>query len=323
MKYQLLFDNFIGMVNEAVPQNTKISSVLADILQIEKEAVYRRLRMEVPFTFTEIAAVAQALGLSLDNIVGSIPKKSRPLKMTLVDFCNPSEMDYIMMENFILLLRQMNSQPNSEYGINCNSLPQPLYYKYDHLSRFQVFKWLYFTGTAGSAKPYSEVQVTERTRKLQLGHAEEVRMFTMSNYVWDKLCFYYMIEDIKHFSSVYLLKPEEVEFIRNDLKLLLAEMEQIACTGAFADTGKKVNFYISSVNFDCCYEYYESNNNKMSLIRTFGLNGTATLDDRSFQKMKMWVNSMKRVSTLISETGEKQRVMFFEKQRELLDNLSV
>ncbi|MCC8035936.1 MAG: hypothetical protein LIO77_08430 [Rikenellaceae bacterium] len=321
MKYQLLFENFIGMVSESVPQNTKISAVLADILQIEKEAVYRRLRMEVPFTFSEIATVAQSLGLSLDNIIGSIPKKSRPLKMTLVDFLNPSEVDYLMMENFIILLRQLASQPGSELGANCNMLPQAVYYKYEHLTKFLIFKWAYFTGNAGSVVPYSDISICDRVRKNQLAHMEEVRNFSVSNFIWDKNCFLYLVDDIKHFSSIYLLKPDEVENIKNDLLALIAEMEQIACNGCYGDTGKKVNFYVSNISFDTAYEYYENPNNKLGLIRTFLLNGTASMEERSFDKIKGWINSMKRVSTLISETGEKQRVVFFGKQRELITGI--
>lgn len=321
MRYQLLFENFIAMVQETIPQNTKLSAALADILQIEKEAVYRRLRMEVPFTFSEIATIAQSLGLSLDNIIGSIPKKSRPLKMTLVDFVDPTEIDYIMMENFVILLRQMRNLPNLEHGASCNVIPQVLFYKYDHLTRFYLFKCQYFSGTAVNVKPYSEVQIQDRVRKNQLAHAEEMRSFSQTNFIWDKLCIYYLIEDINHFKSVYLLTDEEVALIKNDLKLLLAEMERMACNGCYEDTGRWVNFYISSVNFEAYYEYFEAQSNKLSMIKTFTLNGTASQEDRTFDKIKTWINSLKRVSTLISETGEKQRVIFFEKQRELVDGL--
>lgn len=241
--------------------------------------------------------------------------------MTLVDFHDPSEIDYIMMENYIVLLRQMKSMPGSEYGVNCNTIPQQLYYRYDHLTRFYMFKWLYFSGTASNVKPYSEIEIKDRVRKSQLSHMEEIRQFTTTNFIWDKLCLNYLIEDIKHFSSVYLLSADEVNLIKSDLKSLLVEMEQIASGGAFTDTGKKVNFYISSINFDTCYEYLEAGSNKLSMIKTFSLNGTASQEDHTFNKIKTWINSLKRVSTLISETGEKQRVIFFEKQRELVDSL--
>ncbi len=42
-----------------------------DIISIGKEAVYRRLRGEVPFTFYEVSLLSQSLGISLDQIVGT------------------------------------------------------------------------------------------------------------------------------------------------------------------------------------------------------------------------------------------------------------
>ena len=42
-----------------------------DILYLGKEATYRRLRGEVPFTFAEVATISQHMGISLDKIVGA------------------------------------------------------------------------------------------------------------------------------------------------------------------------------------------------------------------------------------------------------------
>lgn len=319
MRYQLLFDNFVGMVKETIPKNTKLSAVLSDILQIEKEAVYRRLRMEVPFTFSEIATVAQSLGLSVDNIVGAIPTKSRPLKMTLIDYVDPAEIDYIMVENYVNLMRQVKNMPNSEAAYSCSSLPTSLYLKYDSINRFYFFKWMYLYSEAGCVRPYSEIQITDRMKKMQQQLYTDLRGFQTTHYIWDKFVFYYIIEDIKHFASIYLMTPEEVKALKADLSNLLAEMESMAAKGYHEDTGTKINFYVSNINFETDYTYYESANYRLSMLKAFSLNAVATQDDETFEKVKDWVQSLKRVSTLISESGEKQRVMFFGKQREILE----
>ena len=99
------------------------------MLCIEKEAVYRRLRGEVAFTFAEIVTIANAFGISLDNLVGTVTAKSRPFQLKLVDFVNPMETDYDMLDQYIDILGLAREDDRSEL-IDCtNILPQQLYMK--------------------------------------------------------------------------------------------------------------------------------------------------------------------------------------------------
>ncbi|MCC8096197.1 MAG: hypothetical protein LIP05_13080, partial [Tannerellaceae bacterium] len=72
MKTDILYDNFLQTLKEKIPQKAVLANTLAQILSIEKEAVYRRLRREVLFTFSEVAIISHYLGISIDFIVGSV-----------------------------------------------------------------------------------------------------------------------------------------------------------------------------------------------------------------------------------------------------------
>lgn len=37
--------------------------------------------------------------------------------------------------------------------------------------------------------------------------------------------------------------------------------------------------------------------------------------------MKEWIQSLRKFSTMISESGEMQRIQFFKKQREIVENM--
>ncbi|MCD7929978.1 MAG: hypothetical protein LUH15_00615 [Tannerellaceae bacterium] len=62
--------NFTSALQKKVPGRSQLTNMLAETLNIEKEAVYRRLRGEVAFTFTEVATLAQHLCISLDELIG-------------------------------------------------------------------------------------------------------------------------------------------------------------------------------------------------------------------------------------------------------------
>ena len=45
------------------------------------------------------------------------------------------------------------------------------------------------------------------------------------------------------------------------------------------------------------------------------------MDAGIFRSLKEWIQSLKKFSTLISESGEMQRIQFFKQQREIIDTL--
>lgn len=81
----------IEAIREKLPSNSNMANALMDILFIGREAIYRRLRGEVPFTLTEAAIISRKLGLSLDNMVGTSFKENAVFDMNVVHHKNPFE----------------------------------------------------------------------------------------------------------------------------------------------------------------------------------------------------------------------------------------
>ena len=132
--------------------------------------------------------------------------------------------------------------------------------------------------------------------------------------------FHYLVNDIKYFASIHLITDEEVTNLQADLLQLLDDLEAIASKGKF-DTGKDVHIYISNINFEATYSYVETSNLQLSLIRIFSINSITSRDKDMCKSMKEWVQSLRKFSTMISESGEMQRIQFFKKQREIVENM--
>lgn len=67
--------------------------------------------------------------------------------------------------------------------------------------------------------------------------------------------------------------------------------------------------YISNIKFDATYSYVATNSH-ISMIRIYSINAITTQDDGMFRSLKEWVQSLKKFSTQISESGEMQRIRF-------------
>lgn len=51
------------------------------------------------------------------------------------------------------------------------------------------------------------------------------------------------------------------------------------------------------------------------------ISSVASLDEGTYDKLRKWLRALIRSSIMISVSGEKQRIAFFEAQRQLIMNL--
>jgi hypothetical protein len=304
----------IEAIKEKIPANSNLANVLIDILFIGREAVYRRLRGEVPFTLTEAAIISRKLGVSLDKIVGISFKDNAVFDMNVVHHDDPFETYYEIINKYIGLLKNMGDDVTSELATSSNMLPQTLYLKHDVLSKFRLFKWMYQNENI-KCKHFDELEIPAKLQDIQKEFVNAAEHIHTTSYIWDNRIFAHMVNDVE-----YLLTDEDKQKIKEDLLLLLNELESLARKGKF-DSGNKVNIYISNINFETTYSYIESSNLQLSMIRIYAINSITSQDVEMHKSLKEWIQSLKKFSTLISESGEMQRIQFFKEQREIIDTL--
>ena len=285
--------NLIEAMKEKLPLKGQLADMLMDTLYIGKEAVYRRLRGEVPFTLQESALISRKLGISLDKIIGLSFKSNAMFNINIVDYDDPFESYYNILEKYVSLINTMPDDPNSVMGTSANIIPQTLYLKHELLAKFRLFKWMYQNKYI-DCKSFEELDIPPKLVNIQ--------------------------NDIQYFASIHLISDETKEEIKKELFLLADELEELAINGKTAD-GNRVRIYVSNINFEATYSYVDTNNLQLSLIRIYSINSITTMDNEIFCTLKEWIQSLKKFSTLISESGEMQRIQFFKQQREIIDAL--
>ena len=132
-------NDVICLDNLFTGSKSNIANVLMDNLFIGREAVYRRLRGEVPFTLTEAAIISRKLGVSLDKMIGVSFKENAVFDMNVVHHSNPFETYYDIINKYTELLKSIEDDPISELATSSNTIPQTLYLKHDILSKFRLF----------------------------------------------------------------------------------------------------------------------------------------------------------------------------------------
>ena len=279
--------NLIEAAKEKFPAKGQLANILMDTLYMGKEAIYRRLRGEVPFTFQEAAIISKELGISLDRIAG-------------VSFSN-------------------NAMFDINVGTASNVIPQTLYLKHELLAKFRFFKWMYQNEHI-KCKHFEELEIPQKIINVQQDFAKLSHHIHSTDYIWDSMVFLHLINDIQYFSDIHLISDEMKQNLKEELLILTDELERLAIKGK-TDFGNDVHIYVSQINFEATYSYLETSTLQLSLIRVYSINSLTTQDVQMFQSLKEWIQSLKKFSTLISESGEMQRIQFFNQQREIIDAL--
>ena len=321
MKEDLLYDSFLEEIVHKIPHKIEVVNTLADMLCLAREAVYRRLRKEVPFTFHEVMAISRHLGISLDNLETKDSPRTQPFRLKLIEYINPAASDFALMEEMTSIMKTFKEGSDARAGEITNILPQPLYATFPSVFKFHLFKWKYQSNRSERALPYKDIVVVDRLQKIQEEYVSWARRLH-ADYVFDRMIFRYMVTNIEYFYYIGLVTREEVRSIMDDLLRILDAIDHLLRTGAFKDTGKRVNIYISGINIDTNYVYVSAPGYRLTIIKAFLLNGIASTDTATFEEVQCWMHSLQKQSVLITGSGEKERFGFLSEQHQVVESLS-
>ncbi len=316
-----LNSRLIQAMQEHLPQKSNLASVLMDVLSIGKEAAYRRLRGDVIFSFDDVAKISRRLGISVDKIISEskIPGGNKWAYIDVEVFYSSSK--YIeqysrRLEVLSETFNQMEGQPKATLRCATSLIPYFFTFSYKKLTLFQHYKRLYLTHIKPGFR-FSEMEDFSGMYDLEASIINRYRSISRILFILDRNICHSLVKDIIYFFQRNLISVDELLQLKQELLQLISFMEEITATGTF-NNNNEIDIYLLDVYLDSSYVHAESASFECSMHWTYFVD-TYNLYNSSICKMqKDWIESLKRYSTLITQTGEMQRVEFFNKQRELV-----
>lgn len=291
-------------------------NVLSEILPLNKEAIYRRLRGQVPFLYSEVVQIAQKLNISLDNL-----NHISPDSYTFYSGTPELYQDNKGYMDFFLAPEKHLSGLLSDGGtLNyiSTSIPLALVVNYEHLSRFRYFKWLHENrGLSPVKEKFSETDLDTVYAKIPdklLYLTREIK----SAYLISEMMFEHYIRYIKHFRKAGMLNDNDIALLKKDLQDLIDEFESITASGRFPN-GTNVEFYLTDLLLEASFGYYEHEQKEISIASVFGMNYIVSYNHNIYNLYKKAFMDKKDYTSQISITGLAYRKAFIEHQRELVD----
>ena len=319
-KVHYFYQGFLSAIQQKIPHKATLVNIITDLLAIDKDAIYRRLRGDVNFSFVEMAVIAKKLGISLDGIAGIESTQSKATHMNITKHVNPTEVDYQLFDEYINFLKFIKDDPQTRILESTNSIPHVIFYDYEYLTRLHIFSWNHYS-SYGSDLPFHQISIPERMRKLQKECCEYSRHIKSTVYVWDRMVFERLVENIRFLGSIQYITKDDIAELKKELLAIVNYLEKSTITGKHEDTGNELSIYISDMTIETNYNCIKSTNIFLSQFRVFILGYNISFNEEIYKEVSHWIQTTQRMATLISASGESIRTDYFYTQKKLINSL--
>lgn len=321
MRTNDLNESFLNALKEKFPKQPALISAVEDILKIERESAYRRVRGTVQFSIREMGVLAQHLNISLDNLLVDDDTNVIHINILRPRLESSLETRSKRVQTYLEKIKNIENSPNSEMGVAYSHVPMEFYSLYQNLFKFIYFRWgNYYVGPE-RYRDYAKWKLPEDICKY---HSNILCMYSNIKkfiYIWDKSIIWDLVKDLKYFASARMIEEEDVVKIKSDIHCMLNDLERLIAVGGPESNSEKIEFYISHAKIGITYSYLWSEEYIASYITTLVIQSTINENKATCENVRQWIKSMKRVSTLISGTGDKERFLFFKEQHQIIDNI--
>lgn len=305
---------FIKAIKDKIPAT--IIDSLDEALPISKEAIYRRLRGEVPFSYPEAVQLAQKLGISLDE-TNSFVTNSFSFKISS-DADLSADKAYSEVLTFGSdLFPNEKKESFSDFCFTSLGIPFCFTANYQQLSKFRYYKWLHENRRTEINKKFSEIDVSSYINDISTNFLSIIRQTDSTFIVSDAMCEMY-VKEVNHFVSLGLIDSAEVALIKEDLHSLINEFEETVAFGKYKDGGK-VSFFLSEANFGTAFGYIVDGEEAIAFNQIFAMNYTISSDPHIFQMYEAAFENIKDYGSMLSQSASAKRIAFFNEQRRIID----
>jgi hypothetical protein len=297
-----------------------LATELSDLLGVNADAAYRRMRGETALTFDEIQKICLHFNISFDSII-NYQGKLVPFQFSAMFGADFSILKYL--RNIETEVKSLGASEDARIVMTAMDLPYFRQFGFKHLSRFKLFFWQRsvlnlpdFRHKKFDADEYVEEyeKITENIYK----HYHLVE----SVEIWAPETLDSTIKQIQYFADSGLFANDDCGIkICNDMDALLNKLEREAERGQKSLSARDGSFSSPFKMYQS--DIYMSNNciqgylgGKVFTYVSFNsFNSLMSFTPNFSEECNRWIEQIRLKSVLLSEVSEKLRYQFFKSLR--------
>lgn len=306
---------------ESIPENIKPIEFLTELLNIGKESAYRRMRSEIPFTFEEITKLALELDFSVDEIIGKNKEERIFLDLQVNSTANHEESFLAMMHEYYKFSELIANAQEKEVYVALNRLSLSLLIGFDTLFKLYYYNWKHQSYNISINDPFSETVIPPEVNAMRHKYKLLKPSIYNMHYIIDRDIFQNITREIQYYYNRKLITDEEIVIIKDELNLVLKNMETIMQTGS-NEYGASASYYLSLLDIETNTNCATFDGNITSLYWMHPVNSICIVNQEICNMQKRWIEAIKKYSILVTLSNEILQAEFINKQVKYLNNLT-
>ena len=291
------------------------AGTIAEVLNISLDSAYRRIRCETPLVLDEVKALSERFGISLDAIL-QLKQEDILFRSIRID---PQTYNYeTYLSDILGQLQRVGATPAGQLYYVAKDLPLFHNFYFEPLIAFRYFFW------NKTLMKHPEFEGREFTLDCVPAHITEMSRAVASAYatvsgteVWNTECVNTALMQIGFYKdSGYFSSVSDARQVYQALEETISHIKKQAEKGTRflpgqANPGAAFNFFFNRVLLGDNIIYVSAEKQQTVYLNYHLLNYLVTRDEDFCKQCFDDIQNVIRRSTMISQTGEKHRNVFF------------
>ncbi len=316
-------------IKENLPVHLSLVDELCELLDLSADSVYRRIRGEKPITLSELRIICEKYRLSLDRLLqlqsDSVLFDAPGLTGTSVEF-----EDYL--KGMLRQFHYFNSFENRQMYYLCKESTIWNFFLFPEMAAFKTFFWSKTINNQEKLRnktfSYEEFHYNECFQLGQkiLDEFNKIPCVELWNQeslqsTINQLVFY---KEAGNFSTVKEFERVQASFIQLIDHLQLQTEKGVKFLPGATEVSYRapIQFYVNEIILGSNTMVINLDKNSLTMVTYSVFHYLFTRDARFHDKVMESFNTLLSRSTLISQTGERDRNRFFNALRDKVHNLS-
>ena len=312
---------FFDLIKKELPANLALVEVVADLLGVGTDATYRRIRGDKPLDFEEIVKLCKHFQISFDSLVGIKSAHQfdciyRPINLSI-----PNEYGNYMFD-LSKSVAKLRTYEDSNIITSASDIPLFHLVFYKELRFFKLYTW--FHSVYGYDGCLDEFMQEIETPDIVICHQKISKDYELipSSEIWTENTINATLGLISYYIDI-------CSFSSKDLPLLLCEqvLDILNKLQRWAENGNKgkittpFQLYVSEMELENTYILMKRASYSNCILKLFTINSFNVLDREFCAETEHWLTKMMQRSTLLCSNSEKERIKFFNSQRQKVMSL--
>ncbi|MDR2148499.1 MAG: hypothetical protein LBE91_18810 [Tannerella sp.] len=307
-------------ITNKITVHQQLADVVSEILEIGIDAAYRRIRGKTELTLSEAIRLCSRFNISLDSISGNE-------HYNLFFRYNP--IDMLNLNNYRIYIRQFTETVSSltksakgEIYYTADDVPLFHFLRHREMMFFKIFVW--YNAVSGTKTTFEQfVEEIEGKESLvdDFNRLENSYFKTSSHEIWTNNTIMHILILLEYYYEMGVFA--EMETVRQLFRQLHEMMENLM---QWTETGKKeekgdFKLYISATYPENNYILLKNGENTSVAIRLYTVKSILTSNPSFCEETERWIKNLMDKSLLISGTSARERLTFFQNQKDKINDL--